>query len=49
MERIIKIIKLIVALVLVLLALGYCGGMDSEYQQQREVMATKQPVRRIYE
>ena len=49
MKKIIKIIKVIAILAFLIAALGYCGGMDTEYEQEREVMATQQPQRRNYE
>ena len=42
MKRIINIIKTILAIVLLLLGLGYCGHMDSEYETDREMMARSQ-------
>lgn len=34
-QKIIKIIKFIFVMIVITLALGYCGGMDSEYQAVR--------------
>lgn len=38
MKKIIKIIKVIALISLIVFALGYCGRMDTEYEQQREMM-----------
>lgn len=43
MKKIIKIIKIVLVVALLLLGLGYCGQMDSEYEAERTMMAEKQP------
>lgn len=39
--RVLKTIKLIFVIMLAVLALGYCGQMDSEYEAVREQIVTK--------
>lgn len=45
MKKIIKIIKVIAVLAFLIAALGYCGSMDAEYEEQRTMMAEQQPRR----
>lgn len=45
MNKIIKIIKVIAVLAFLIAALGYCGAMDTEYEEQRTMMATHEPRR----
>ena len=46
MRKIINFIKLVAMATFFFVALGYCGNMDAEYEQQREVLLTVQPQRR---
>lgn len=39
-QKLVRIIKIIAAVLLITFALGYCGQMDSEYEEQRAYMAT---------
>lgn len=45
--KIIKIIKLMVGIAIIIATLCYCGYMDSEYEAEREMMATQQPRRQL--